>query len=277
MVLRFDRQMQGMGAAEFVDRLLVEGLGARHVVVGHDFRFARRREGTLATLREAGAQARIRRRGGRRVPASTASGSSSSLVREALGRGDLARAQKLLGRPYRMAGRVMRGQQLGRKLGYPTANLALHRKVVPLWGIFAVRVSGAGLVDHPAVVSLGTRPTVNGTDPLLEVHVFDFDGDLYGRYLDVDFVQRLRDEQRFESLDALVAQMHVDAAAGAGRAGHRRRRPGDSRVGIGGAAARFRVTASPVHYPPTPCSLPSASRRWPTTSTPSTCRTPPSR
>ena len=137
---------------------------------------------------------------------------SSSLVREALGRGDLARSAKLLGRPYRMAGRVMRGQQLGRTLGYPTANLALHRKVVPLWGIFAVRVSGAGLVDHPAVVSLGTRPTINGTDPLLEVHVFDFDGDLYGKYLDVDFVQRLRDEKRFESLDALVPQMHVDAA-----------------------------------------------------------------
>jgi riboflavin kinase / FMN adenylyltransferase len=111
-----------------------------------------------------------------------------------------------------MAGRVRRGQQLGRKLGYPTANLALHRKVVPLWGVFAVRVSGGGLVDHPAVVSLGTRPTINGTDPLLEVHVFDFDGDLYGRYLDVDFVQRLRDEKRFESLDTLVRQMHRDAA-----------------------------------------------------------------
>jgi riboflavin kinase/FMN adenylyltransferase len=112
-----------------------------------------------------------------------------------------------------MAGRVRRGQQLGRKLGYPTANLALHRKVVPLWGVFAVRVSGASLVEHPAVVSLGTRPTIDGTEPLLEVHIFDFDGDLYGRYLDVDFVQRLRDERRFESLDALVEQMHVDAAA----------------------------------------------------------------
>ena len=102
---------------------------------------------------------------------------------------------------------------MGRTLGYPTANLALHRKVVPLWGVFAVRVSGAGLADHPAVVSLGTRPTINGTDPLLEVHVFDFDGDLYGRYLDVDFVQRLREERKFESLDALVLQMHRDAAA----------------------------------------------------------------
>jgi riboflavin kinase/FMN adenylyltransferase len=211
VVLRFDRRMQGMGAQEFVERLLVHGLGVRHMVVGHDFHFARRREGTIATLREAGVRHgfEVEEVGqflvdGERV--------SSSLVREALGRGDLARAAQLLGRPYRMAGRVRRGQQLGRKLGYPTANLALHRKVVPLWGIFAVRVSGAGLVDHPAVVSLGTRPTINGTDPLLEVHVFDWDGDLYGRYLDVDFVQRLRDEKRFESLDALVAQMHRDAA-----------------------------------------------------------------
>jgi riboflavin kinase/FMN adenylyltransferase len=211
VVLRFDRRMQGMPAQEFVERLLVQGLGVRHMVVGHDFHFARRREGTIATLREAGVRHGFEVQevgeflvGGERV--------SSSLVREALGRGDLLRAGQLLGRPYRMAGRVRRGQQLGRKLGYPTANLALHRKVVPLWGIFAVRVSGAGLVDHPAVVSLGTRPTINGTDPLLEVHVFDWDGDLYGKYLDVDFVQRLRDEKRFESLDALVAQMHRDAA-----------------------------------------------------------------
>jgi riboflavin kinase/FMN adenylyltransferase len=212
VVLRFDRRMQAMGAAEFIDRLLVSGLGARHMVVGHDFHFARRREGNLQVLVEAGARhgftveevGRFMTDGDR---------VSSSLVREALGRGDLERARLLLGRPYRMAGRVRRGQQLGRKLGYPTANLALHRKVVPLWGIFAVRVNGAGLVDHPAVVSLGTRPTINGVDPLLEVHLFDFGGDLYGKYLDVDFVQRLRDEKRFESLDALVEQMHLDAAA----------------------------------------------------------------
>ena len=211
VVLRFDRRMQAMGADEFVERLLVRGLGARHVVVGHDFHYARRREGNIDTLRAAGARHgyAVEEVGrylvdGERV--------SSSLVREALGRGDLARAGLLLGRPYRMAGRVRRGQQLGRRLGYPTANLALHRKVVPLWGVFAVRVSGAGLVDHPAVVSLGTRPTIAGTEPLLEVHVFDYDGDLYGRYLDVDFVRRLRDERRFESLDALVEQMHRDAA-----------------------------------------------------------------
>jgi len=212
VVLRFDDRMRGMGAQEFVGRLLVEGLAVRHLVVGHDFHFARRREGTVANLREAGNAHgfTVEEIGqflvdGERV--------SSSLVREALNRGDLVRATRLLGRPYRMAGRVRLGQKLGRRLGFPTANLALHRKVVPLWGIFAVRASGAGLVDHPAVASLGTRPTVNGTDPLLEVHLFDWDGSLYGRYLDVDFVERLRDEQRFESLDALVAQMHRDAAA----------------------------------------------------------------
>jgi riboflavin kinase / FMN adenylyltransferase len=212
VVLRFDRRMQGMGADEFVDRLLVRGLGVRHMVVGHDFHFARRREGNIETLRAAGAAHgfNVEEVGrflldGERV--------SSSLVREALNGGNLARATRLLGRPYRMAGRVRLGKKLGRTLGYPTANLALQRKVVPLWGIFAVRVSGAGLVDHPAVSSLGTRPTVNGTDPLLEVHLFDYDGSLYGQHLGVDFVARLRDEQKFESLDALVEQMHRDAAA----------------------------------------------------------------
>jgi riboflavin kinase/FMN adenylyltransferase len=212
VVLRFDRRMQGMSADEFVDRLLVRGLGVRHMVVGHDFHFARRREGNIETLRAAGVAHgfTVEEIGqfllqGERV--------SSSLVREALNRGDLDRATRLLGRPYRMAGRVRLGKKLGRTLGFPTANLALQRKVVPLWGIFAVRVSGAGLVDHPAVSSLGTRPTVNGTDPLLEVHLFDFDGSLYGQYLDVDFVARLRDERKFESLDALVEQMHRDAAA----------------------------------------------------------------
>ena len=211
VVLRFAETMRTMSAAAFEQRLLVDGLGARHVVVGHDFHYARRREGNIESLREAGLTHGFTVEDvgqfvvdGDRV--------SSSLVREALGTHDLDRAAQLLGRPYRMTGRVRRGAQLGRKLGYPTANLALHRKVVPLWGIFAVRVTGAGLVDHPAVVSLGTRPTVDGTVPLLEVHLFDFDGDLYGQYLSVDFVRWLRAERKFASLDALVEQMHVDSA-----------------------------------------------------------------
>jgi riboflavin kinase/FMN adenylyltransferase len=212
LLLRFDAAMQAVPASEFVERVLVQGLGARALVVGHDFRFARRREGNVAMLREAGA-----RRGFEveEVDAYLLDGErvSSSLVRAALGAGDLARAGRLLGDNYRIAGRVRRGKQLGRRLGYPTANLALHRKVVPLSGIFAVRVHGTGLAGHPAVASLGTRPTVDERgEPLLEAHLFDFDGDLYGRQLEVEFLVRLREERRFESLDALVEQMHRDEA-----------------------------------------------------------------
>jgi riboflavin kinase/FMN adenylyltransferase len=212
LLLRFDAAMQAVPASEFVERVLVQGLGARALVVGHDFRFARRREGNVAMLREAGA-----RRGFEveEVDAYLLDGErvSSSLVRAALGAGDLARASRLLGDNYRIAGRVRRGKQLGRRLGYPTANLALHRKVVPLSGIFAVRVHGAGLAGHHAVASLGTRPTVDERgEPLLEAHLFDFDGDLYGRQLEVEFLVRLREERRFESLDALVEQMHRDEA-----------------------------------------------------------------
>ncbi|MGI9245317.1 MAG: bifunctional riboflavin kinase/FAD synthetase [Steroidobacteraceae bacterium] len=210
VVLRFDERMRNMSAREFEDVLLADRLGIRHIVVGDDFRYARNREGVVQSLQQAGVrhgftvgQVHSFLVDGQRV--------SSSLVREALEQGDMDRAAALLGRPYRMTGRVRRGAQLGRQLGYPTANLALHRKVVPLWGILAVRVSGAGLAGHPAVVSLGTRPTVDGTDPLLEVHLFDFDGDLYGRYLSVDFVRWLRAERRFDSLDALVEQMHQDS------------------------------------------------------------------
>ena len=124
--------------------------------------------------------------------------------------GDFAAAAALLGAPYRYTRRVTRGQQLGRQLGYPTANL---RWLSPLmYGIYAVRVSGAGLDRHPAVASIGTRPTVNGREPLLEVHLFDWSGDLYGQRLTVEFVARQRDELKFDSLDALVQQMDRDAA-----------------------------------------------------------------
>jgi len=146
-------------------------------------------------------------------------------VRTALAAGELARAAQLLGRPYTMRGRVQRGERLGRTLGYPTANLPLERRRSPLEGIFAVRVrsaalpgqaaeaSAAGAASWPAVASLGTRPTVNGVQPLLEVHLFDFAGDLYGAELEVEFVARLREERRFDSLELMVEQMHRDAAA----------------------------------------------------------------
>ena len=120
-------------------------------------------------------------------------------VRKALAAGDMQRATQLLGRPYRMSGKVIVGQKLGRRLGFPTANLALHRRIVPMMGVFAVRVSGGGLDNAPGVASLGTRPVVNGIDPLLEAHVFDYDGDLYAKNLHVDFIARLRDELPFPS------------------------------------------------------------------------------
>ena len=209
--LDFDAELASIGARRFEEDLLAARLGVRRMIVGHDFRYGRRREGTTATLRAAGARLGFTVE---EVPPFEIDGIrvSSSLVRAALEAGDLTRATRLLGRPYRISGRVQRGERLGRKLGFPTANMALHRKVIPLWGIFAVRVDGPGFKSHPAVASLGTRPTIDGTVPLLEVHLFDFDGDLYGRNLDVDFVARLRDEIRFDSLDALVEQMHRDAA-----------------------------------------------------------------
>jgi riboflavin kinase/FMN adenylyltransferase len=136
---------------------------------------------------------------------------SSTAVRERLERGDYTGAARLLGRGYSMRGRVVRGEQLGRKLGFPTANLRLTRRKPPLWGVTAVRAHGIESHALPGVASLGTRPTVGGLEPLLEVHLFDFAGDLYGRAIEVEFVAKLRDEVKFDSLDAMIAQMQRDA------------------------------------------------------------------
>lgn len=207
--VRFAR-VQRLGAREFVKSLLVEGLGARWLVVGDDFRFAHAREGTTALLRDLGREFGF---GVDQTPPYLVDGVrvSSSLIREELAAGQLGRAAQLLGRPYRMFGKVVLGQQLGRTLGFPTANLRMHRRVIPMMGVFAVRVTGAGLRNAPGVASLGTRPVVNGKEPLLEVHLFDFNDDLYGENLHVDFIARLRDERWFPNLDELVAQMHRDA------------------------------------------------------------------
>jgi len=122
-------------------------------------------------------------------------------------------AARLLGRPFAIGGHVVRGQQLGRKLGYPTANLRLGARVAPVGGVFAVRVHGIRAESMPGVASLGVRPTVQGKEPLLEAHLFDFDGDLYGKRIEVEFVQKLRDEEKFASLDAMVRQIDRDARA----------------------------------------------------------------
>jgi riboflavin kinase/FMN adenylyltransferase len=207
---RFNEALRRMEPDAFVREVLVNALGVKHIVVGHDFKFAKNSAGRVDTLRSAGATFGFEVT---EVPPFELDGErvSSSKVREALAAGDMPRAATLLGRPYRMTGKVVHGGKLGRQLGFPTANLRMHRRVPPLAGVFAVRVHGAGLQAADAVANLGTRPVVNGAEPLLEVHVFDFEGDLYRQYLHVDFIARLRDEQSFASLDALVAQMREDA------------------------------------------------------------------
>lgn len=210
--VQFDQRMASMAAEDFARSLLTRTLGARQVIAGHDFHFGHARGGNLDTLRELGAkdgytvdEIAARYHGEQRI--------SSTAVREALATADFETAQALLGRPYAMSGRVVRGEQLGRTLGFPTANLRPGRRVLPLEGVFAVRVSDRdALIDYPAIASLGTRPTVAGQGHLLEVHLFDFTGNLYGRRLRVDFVAKLRDEAKFSSLEAMTEQMHRDAA-----------------------------------------------------------------
>lgn len=209
--LRFDEHMRGLSPEQFVEQVLRDALGVRWLVVGHDFQFGRGRQGGIDNLRELGRRCGF---GVDEFPPYLLDGErvSSTLVREALAAGDLQRAAHLLGRPYGISGRVVQGQKLGRTLGFPTANMRLKRRVIPLQGIFAVRVTGADLHSAPAVASLGTRPVVNGIEPLLEVHVFDYSGDLYGQHLQVDFIARLRDELWFPGLDDMVIQMNKDAA-----------------------------------------------------------------
>ena len=210
VTLRFDETMRAMTPQSFVD-LMVDGLGTRHIVVGNDFRYGCNAGGTIDSLRAAG---EARGFGVEQIAPFVLDGVrvSSTAVRERLGRSDFAGAQRLLGRPYRMLGRVVHGRELGRALGFPTANLRLMRRRPPVQGIMAVRVFVIAPQALTAVASLGTRPTVDGTDMLLEVHVFDFAGDLYGREIEVEFVAKLRDEVKFDSLDALIVQMKVDAA-----------------------------------------------------------------
>ena len=209
-LLRFDARMAAMSAQDFIQRVLVQRLHVRETLVGPGFRFGHGRGGDLALLRAMGECNGFSANeiepvfvDGERV--------SSSRIRALLAAGDLDAAARLLGRPYAIAGKVVHGNRLGRTLGFPTANLRLAGKLPALGGIFATRVHAAGLENWPSASSLGTRPTVDGTERLLEAHLFDFDGDLYGQRIEVEFVAKLRDELRFDNLDALTEQMHRDA------------------------------------------------------------------
>jgi riboflavin kinase/FMN adenylyltransferase len=209
LCVRFDEALSVMPADDFIRVLLVEGIGVRHLVVGDDFRFGHDREGNFSTLVTAAEQYGFEVR-------DTASFTvdnervSSTLIRNALMAGELDRAARMLGRRYWMSGCVTHGDQLGRQLGYPTANIRPGRWRPPLEGVFAVRVEGMG-EPRDGVANLGTRPTVDGRELLLEVHIFDFDQDIYGRRLRVEFVARLRNETRFDDIGMLRQQMDRDA------------------------------------------------------------------
>ncbi len=212
-LLPFGPRLAAMGARDFVRELLVDCLGVRFLLVGDDFRFGHGRQGDYALLEAMGRDHGFAvedlntvTHGGERI--------SSTRIREALARGDLGQARHLLGRPYRICGRIGHGDKRGRTIGYPTANINLHRRVSPLRGVYAVMVDGVADRPCPGVANIGTRPTVTGdTRYLLEVHLFGLSSDLYGRHAQVEFRLKLRDEQRFDSFPALKAQIDRDAVA----------------------------------------------------------------
>ena len=211
LCLRFTHDLESMPPQTFIEKILVDGLGVKFLLVGDDFRFGYKRQGDFETLREAG------KRYGFEVadtPTFALDGErvSSTRVRAALERGELDAAAHLLGRSYSLCGRVAHGDKRGRSIGFPTANIHLHRQASPISGVFAVSMHGITERPWPGVANLGFRPTVGGTKPLLEVHLFDFSGDIYGRYVEVEFITRLREERRFASFEELRQQILLDAA-----------------------------------------------------------------
>jgi len=212
LCLAFNQRLCKLSAAEFVDTVLIDGLGVKHLEVGDDFRFGCDRLGDFAFLQKVGAEkgfsveaAQTVEIEGERV--------SSTKVRTALSAGDFALAERLLGRPFEISGRVLHGQKLARQLGTPTANVQLKRRRVPLTGVYLVSAQIDGKV-WPGVANIGVRPSVAGDGrPHLEIHLLDFAGDIYGRRLTVVFHQKLRDEQRFASLEALKTAIDADVAA----------------------------------------------------------------
>jgi riboflavin kinase/FMN adenylyltransferase len=211
-LMRFDSQFAALTAREFIEQVLVAKLNARHVVVGADFRFGRGQEGDVAMLAELGRELDFEVK---TVPAVLCDSEriSSSGIRTKLAAGNFTSAADWLGRPFRMEGHVTRGAGLGKTLGYPTANLCIRAEPSPLGGVLAAFSRVRGGCWLPAVTNLGRRPAVGGKEPLLEVHFFDFDEDLYGQRLEVQFVAKLRDELNFASLDGLVEQMKRDEHA----------------------------------------------------------------
>ena len=215
-VCRFDYAFAQLTAQEFVTRILHDGLAVRSLLVGDDFRFGARRAGDYTFLKRLAASYGFEVEAMASV-VSAGQRVSSTAIRSHLERGELSGARQLLGYPYAITGRVVEGDKLGAKIGYPTANVQLKRSKAPLAGIFVVEVDGLGKTPWPGVASLGVRPTVKQRgSPTLEVHLFDFEGRIYGQRIGVRFLKKLRDEHKFADLDALVVQMDKDAVAARG-------------------------------------------------------------
>ncbi len=211
-VLRFNRALASLTADEFIERILLNGVNTRHLLIGDDFRFGKGRSGDFQHLITAGERMGFSVEAmhtvdcqGERV--------SSSAVRSVLAEGDLEHAARLLGHTYAIAGRVMHGNKIGRTLGFPTANISLRRKKLPFTGVFAVTVSGIGDQLVTGAASIGVRPTIaDGLKPVLEVHLLDFAGEIYGAHISVNFLHKLRDEAKYDTLEALTAQIARDVA-----------------------------------------------------------------
>lgn len=210
LCLRFDEHLAGLTADEFVQLILVDGLGIKYLVVGDDFRFGKGRAGNFSMLQQAGEQ-----HGFEVAVTETfnidAGRVSSTRVRDVLSAGDFDQAAVLLGRPFTLSGRVAHGDKRGRTIGFPTANIKLFRPAAPLSGVYAVEMCWPGVQLHRGVANIGNRPTVDGTRLQLEVHLFDFDSDIYGQHVQVEFRKKLREERRFDSFDALREQILLDA------------------------------------------------------------------
>jgi riboflavin kinase/FMN adenylyltransferase len=213
LVLHFNRQFANVDAEDFIEQVLVKKLNIKHLVIGDDFHFGKARRGNFAMLREKGGLFGFKVENtqsyqvqGLRV--------SSTLIRDALGEGNLRLAAKLLGRSYSICGRVAHGNKLGRTLGFPTANIQLLRKNTPINGVFAVTMTGVSHRELHGVANVGTRPTVDGSAKvILEVHLFDFNKEIYGHYVEVHFKLKIRDEIRFESVAQLKSQIENDVIA----------------------------------------------------------------
>ncbi|ACJ30412.1 Riboflavin kinase / FAD synthetase [Shewanella piezotolerans WP3] len=210
LCINFNKKFADYTAEDFVEQLLVKALGVKYLVVGDDFCFGKQRQGNFDMLRKAGEKfgfAVVSTQsfvlGDKRV--------SSTEVRRLLAEGNMEQARRLLGHPFILSGKVAHGQKIGRTIGFPTANIALKRKVTPVRGVFAVKLYWDNSDIYEGVANVGFRPTVNGQVCQLEVHLFDFDGDLYGKTVEVELVAKIRDEQPFGSLDALKKQIKNDA------------------------------------------------------------------